>query len=270
MLNASYLCTSWFLLLAGSLLLACNNSSSVSSETSFTESEESSPTPTASATSVVEKTPLPLTSPRIFTCAFSESNSHIRITNHTAKASRSLTIWFFFYNAEGKKITQEAKRTEGAIPAGESLDAPFSAGTQEDRIGCEVSAVDFDDGSSWSNVDLAIYSPPYGGMSDEALAKKIDRIVEVEWIGQKTRPTIRLTNLSTRPVRVEDLYLVFFSDDGLQISREILLHSGAELKPAETRERGLSIQSTQKSMVEIRVLKLTYLDGEQEVWTNRD
>jgi hypothetical protein len=211
-----------------------------------------------------------------------EKQARFAITSRTQKTIEWAQAWVYYYSAEGNYLdrcpdTFETKikpqgRTEQALGyPGQRI--PEGTATAE----CEISVVEYADGSTWANENLeqAGKRKP-GGPSSAELMRLEGEVVVGKWTGrygESQRPVFWLTNISGRPLQTRMLWTFYYGKDGQELDRELdrqtlKLPAGATIEAESGDLKGDIEQGTQ--MIEIAVSAVSFEDGKKEKWSNEN
>jgi hypothetical protein len=208
--------------------------------------------------------------------------ARFRITNRGAKTLTWAQAWLFYYDAEGMFLDRYPQSFETKLAPGASVDQElgYSGGDIPQRatqVDGEITAVEWADGTTWSNenLELADGRNP-GGLADAQLLKREGEVVLGKWTGEygkQQRPVFWLTNITSRPLVIRTIWTFYYAADGEELDRETQRVT-LPVPPAATVEfeggdaRHELEQGT--TSIELAVSAVAFTDGAQETWRNEN
>ncbi len=211
-----------------------------------------------------------------------QKRAKFRITNQGKKPLAWAQAWVFYYGEDDRYLDRFPHSFEPAIAPGATVEKEL--GYAGDKIpegtktaDCEISAVEWDDGTKWSNENLErIKVRKRGGLTDAELMKLEGEKVVGKWTGeygQSQRPVFLLANISGRALMTKAIWTFYYAEDGEELEREVdrrteTLAAGASVR-VETGKPKPEL-ATGTRFIEVVVPSVDFSDDARGSWTNEN
>lgn len=237
--------------------------------------------PADAAPAAAEERPL-----RVFDCKFAgitgegeKREVQFDVTNRGEKKSKSAQSWIYYYDEANKQTARYPHRFFVELDPGASEKTALGfKGTKipekAKTIECEITAVEWDDGSEWQNENLVYnqFAPrPLGGESPEALRAREGEKVTATWKGEGRKLTLK--NESGRPLTAMVTWSYYYDAAGKLLGRDVSnLRSDLEAGASADIEPGKKGEPLpdKTAHVEATVSQVKFRDGDREEWHNRN
>jgi len=211
-----------------------------------------------------------------------QKRAKFRVTNLGKKTLGWAQAWVFYYGADDRYLDRFPHSFEAEVGPGATIEKelgyaggkiPDGARTAE----CEISAVEWSDGTKWSNENLErIKERKRGGLTDAELMKLEGEKVVGKWTGEygkSQRPLLLLSNISGRALATKSIWTFYYAQDGEELDREVdrqakTLAAGATVSVEAGKPKPELAQGTR--FIEVVVPSVQFTDGDRGSWTNEN
>ena len=209
-----------------------------------------------------------------------QKRAKFRITNQGKKRLAWAQAWVYYYGEDDKYLDRFPQSFEAEVAPGATIEKELGYAGSKIPEGtktaeCEISAVEWDDGTKWSNENLErIKVRKRGGPTDAELMKLEGEKVLGKWTGeygQSQRPVFLLTNISGRPLTTKSIWTFYYAQDGEELDREVDRHAeplaaGATVRVETGKPRPELAEGTH--FIEVAVPSVQFTDGDRRSWAN--
>jgi hypothetical protein len=211
-----------------------------------------------------------------------KKRAKFRITNQGKKTLEWAQAWVFYYGEDDRYLDRFPHSFEAEIAPGATIEkelgyagAKIPEGTKTAE--CEISAVEWNDDTKWSNENLErIKARKRGGLTDAELMKLEGEKVVGKWTGaygKSQRPVFLLANISGRALATKSIWTFYYAQDGEELDREVDRHTETLAAGASVRvETGKPKPELVKGVrfIEVAVPSVEFTDGNRGSWTNEN